>query len=145
MKLMLPRISGTTRAGNAGFTLAEVLAALVFLAIVIPVVIQGLHIASLAGEVAERKGAAIRVAERMLNESLLTGNWTQSSQKGTVIEGARQFSWTLRNENWSENPMRLVTVEVGYTAQGKEYSVKLSTLVDGSTATSSSGMPMAMQ
>ena len=38
--------------------LAEVLAALLFLAIVIPTAVEALHVASLAGEVATRKGAA---------------------------------------------------------------------------------------
>src|ERR1019366_4127245 len=51
----------------SAFTLAEVLAALLFLAIVIPTAVEALHIASLAGEVAARKGAAARVADRILN------------------------------------------------------------------------------
>ena len=46
----------------AAFTLTEVLAALLFLAIVIPTAVEALHVASLAGEVAARKGAATRVA-----------------------------------------------------------------------------------
>ena len=56
--------------GVDAFTLAEVLAALVFMAIVIPVAMQGLHIAGRAGAVAERKREAVRVAERVLNENL---------------------------------------------------------------------------
>ena len=43
------------KATDAGFTLAEVLAALVFMAILIPVALEGLSIASRAGEVAARK------------------------------------------------------------------------------------------
>jgi hypothetical protein len=43
------------------------LAALLFLAIVIPTVVEALHVASLAGEVAVRKSAAARVADRILN------------------------------------------------------------------------------
>jgi type II secretion system protein I len=118
---------------RAGFTLAEVLAAMAFLAIVVPVIIQGLSLASRAGEVAERKGVAARVAERVLNESIVTTNWNQSALSGTVTEGAREFAWTLRNEAWSENPMRLLTVEVKYSVQGREYTVQLSTLADGET------------
>jgi len=148
MKFSPSRTSGTTRAtrvARGGFTLAEVLAALAFMAIVVPVAIQGLHIASLAGEVAERKGEAARVADRLLNESTVTTNWNQSSQSGTVTEGSRQFDWTLHNDAWSENPMRLLTVEVDFTAQGKTYSVRLSTLADGSTPFSTPGSPTAAQ
>ena len=45
---------------QAGFTLAEVLAALVFMAIVIPAAVHGLRLAGMAGEVAQRKTVAVR-------------------------------------------------------------------------------------
>ena len=117
---------------QSGFTLAEVLAALLFMAIVIPVAIEGLHIATLAGEVADRKSHAARVAERLLNESLVTTNWNKTLQTGTVAEQEREYRWTLRNETWSQNGTanapRQLSVEVTYTVQGKDYTVRLSTL-----------------
>ena len=116
----------------AAFTLAEVLAAMAFLAILIPVIAECLAIASRAGEVATRKTEAVRVADRILNESIVTTNWNQSSQSGTVNEGIRQFDWTLNNEPWNQDPIRLLTVQVKYSVQGKEYTVQLSTLADGS-------------
>ena len=119
---------------NAAFTLAEVLAALVFMAIVIPVAIEGLSVASRAGEVAARKAEASLVAERVLNENLVTTNWGSAVQNGTVRQGARDFNWTLRNEPWNQDPnlnqINLLSVEVKYAAQGHDYSVKLSTLID---------------
>jgi hypothetical protein len=117
---------------EAAFTLAEVLAALVFMAIVIPVVVECLHIASQAGEVAQRKSEAARVAERILNESIVTTNWNQSDQNGKVQEGEREFEWTLQNQPWNQDPMRLLTVQVKYQVQGRDYSVQLSTLADSS-------------
>jgi len=142
MRSSLQPINGITRAGDrrrAGFTLAEVLAALAFMAIVLPVIIQGLAIAGRAGTVAERKSEAARVAERILNENIITTNWNQSSLSGVATEGLREFHWTLQNEAWTENPMRLLTVEVKYNVQGTEYSVQLSTLADSSTAFSTTG------
>lgn len=124
------------RAHMAAFTLAEVLAALVFLTILIPVIAECLSIATRAGEVAERKTEAVRVADRILNESIVTTNWNQSSQSGTVNEGVRTFDWTLNNEPWNQDPMRLLTVQVKYTVQGKEYNLQLSTIVDGSFSSS---------
>jgi|GEM_PF-360858 len=125
------------RRRRAAFTLAEVLAAMAFLAILIPVIAECLSIASRAGEVAERKTEAARVAERVLNESIVTTNWnSQSSQSGTINEGVRQFDWTLQNEPWNQDPIRLLTVEVKYNVQGKDYSVHLSTLADGSFSSS---------
>ena len=99
---------------------------------------QGLHIASLAGSVAQRKGEAARVGQKILNESLITTNWNQSIQSGTIVEGQRQFRWTLRSDPWTQDPaqnvLRQLSVEVIFTAQNRDYSVKLSTLVDSSQA-----------
>jgi Tfp pilus assembly protein PilV len=112
------------------FTLAEVLAAMLFLAIVIPAAVEAMHVASLAGEVAARKGVAARIADRILNESIVMTNWNTGTQNGTVSEGAEQFHWTLSNQNWRVNAMQLLTAEVKFSAQGHDYSVKLSTLAN---------------
>ena len=116
---------------HAGFTLAEVLAALLFMAIVIPVAVQGLHIASRAGSVAERKAVGARLAERKLNELIVTSQWQSSAQKGTIQEGLRSYSWNLQSEPWVEDgAMRLVSVHVSVPVRGQDYDVAVSTLVD---------------
>jgi hypothetical protein len=120
---------------HAALTLAEGLAAMLFLAIVIPAAVEAMHVASLAGTVAARKGAAARVADRVLNESLVATNWSTGTQRGTATEGAQEFRWTLTRQNWPEDAMQLLTAEVKFTAQGKDFSVKLSTLADSQTAT----------
>src|ERR1017187_2953846 len=93
----------------SAFTLAEVLAAMLFLAIVIPVAVEALHVSSRAGEVAARKGAAARIADRILNESLVTTNWNNGAQNGTVSEGALDFRWTLTSQNWPKDSMQMLT------------------------------------
>jgi prepilin-type N-terminal cleavage/methylation domain-containing protein len=118
---------GTPIRRNGGFTLAEVLAALALMAIVIPAGVEALHIASTVGEISARKAEAARVAERVLNENILLGT---TSQSGTVEENGREFRWTLKNARWTEDAMQLLTAEVKFTAQEREYSVRLSTLVN---------------
>jgi type II secretory pathway pseudopilin PulG len=130
MKFATPR----TKAKDAAFTLAEVLAAMLFLAIVIPAAVEAMHVASLAGTVATRKGAAARVADRILNESMVLTNWSTGTQQGTVTEGAQEFRWTITRENWPEDAMQLLTAEVKFTAQGRDFAVKLSTLAEAQTA-----------
>lgn len=126
MKLATPEI----KKHSAAFTLAEVLAALLFMAIVIPVVIEAMHVASLSGEVAARKGEAARVADRILSESVVETNWNAGTQSGTVDEGADEFRWTLSSQSWPQDTMELLTAEVTFSAQGRDYSVKMSTLAD---------------
>ena len=130
MKFATPRNSRNAAQRRCrAFTLAEVLAAMLFLAIVIPAAIEAMHIASLAGEVGARKGSAARIADRVLNESLVMTNWNTGQQKGTVTEGGREFNWTLSSQAWAEDSaLQMVTAEVKFTAQGKDYSVKLETL-----------------
>jgi type II secretory pathway component PulJ len=124
------------RRSTAGFTLAEVLAALLFMAIVIPVAIEGMHVASRAGTVSERKGEAARMAQRLLAENLVTTNLNQAVQGGTLTEGQREFNWTLHSDPWNQDPyqnvIRQLTVEVKFKAQNQEYAVRMSTLVDSS-------------
>ena len=129
----------TNKRRIAAFTLAEVLAAMLFLAIVIPAAVEALHVASLAGEVAARKGVAARIADRVLNESLVMTNWNLGTQNGTVTEGAEEFRWTLSSQNWPVDAMELITAEVKYSAQGRDYSVKLCTLANPQTLTTTMG------
>ena len=126
--------------GNqSAFTLAEVLAAMLFLAIVIPVAVEALHVAGLGGEVAARKSMAARVADRVLNESLVTGSWSSGQQSGTITEGVLDFRWKLTSQSWPQDAMQLLTAEVTYSAQGKDYSAKMSTLADSQTQSKTPG------
>jgi hypothetical protein len=57
-------------------------------------------------------------------------NWNSGTQSGTVTEGALDYRWTLTSQTWPQDAMQLLTAEVKYSAQGKDYSVKLSTLAN---------------
>ena len=129
MKFAIKKCSASRNAASA-FTLAEVLAALLFMAIVIPVAMQGLRVSSRAGELADRKREAARVAERVLNESIVTTNWNKSASSGVVQEGDREYRWSLRNESWTQSAMQLLSVEVAFPVQGEDHTVQLSTLVN---------------
>ena len=100
------------------------------MAIVIPVAVQGVRIATLAGQVGVRKEAAARVAERVLSELIVTGQFRQSAGSGTASEGAQDYQWSMRLDPWIENNIRLVTVRVIFPVQGQDYDINLSTLVD---------------
>jgi prepilin-type N-terminal cleavage/methylation domain-containing protein len=134
MKFAIPNpFSSGAKSRRSGFTLAEVLAALAFMAIVIPVAVQGLRVASLAGEVSLRKATGARIADRVLNEYIITSKTQTPARNGVVQEGALDYRWVIRSEPWTQDTMRLVTVQVFYNAQGQEYDVQLSTLLDNSS------------
>jgi type II secretory pathway pseudopilin PulG len=135
-----PRFCAAERR-RAGFTLAEVLAALLFMAIVIPVAVEAVRVAGQAGLVAARKAVAARLADRVLNELVATGQWQRTTRGGSLFEGPHEYQWQLDNEPWEFGVLRLLTVRMAYTVQGREYTALLSTLVDpaaSATTTTSS-------
>lgn len=150
--MMLPAKTQTAaaKARPAGFTLVEILVALGLMAVVVPVVSQGLKLATLAGEVSQRKAYAMRIAERVLNEIIITGQWNQVGQAKDEQAGTVKYHYVVRNEPWSAlnsnvndgNPggvnvsvvngstLHLLTVDVTFPTQGQTFAVHLSTVVD---------------
>ena len=123
--------SPSVKRARAAFTLVEVLAALLFMAIVIPVALEGLRIASLAGQVGERKAVAARVADRVLSELAVTGS-LPGGDNGSITEGPHEYRWTLESSAWGESSaLQQTTVRVVYFVQGREYEVTVSTLMGG--------------
>jgi Tfp pilus assembly protein PilV len=118
--------------GTGGFTLAEVLAAMLFMAVVLPVIVEGMAVASHAGTVAERSRIAAQLADRLLTEMTVTGNWQDGDQSGDFEPDYHGYHWNLTAEDWTEDAMRVLTVEVTYSVQGRESTVRLSTLASES-------------
>lgn len=112
------------------FTLIEVLAALLMMAIVIPVAMEGMSVVSRVGVLGQRKAAAMRVAERLLNELVIENQQQpQSSGSGTIADGDTTYPWTMRSEPWSEDAMLQLTVTVNFVVRGNTYEVSVSTLL----------------
>lgn len=117
-----------------GFTLAEVLAALLMMAIIIPVAMQGMSIASRAGTLSQRKAAAMRVAERIISELVIEQQTDQSTSSGNMVDGDTTYPWQMRSETWPEDNMIHLTVTVNFTVQGNMYDVSAATLIAPASA-----------
>lgn len=127
-----------TFAAAAGFTLAEVLAALLLMAIVIPAGMQAMSIASRAGQLGQRKAEAAQVAESVLAETAVTSTAATTPSSGSTVRNGRTYAWSVRTETWPVDAMTLVTVEVTFTVQNAPFKVSLSTLKSGSATTTAS-------
>ncbi len=130
----------------AGFTLAEVLAALLLMAIVIPVALEGLRVASRAGEMAQRKMIATRIGNMEMNQLKVMNQLRGGGQAGVVVDHGISYRWSLKNEGWtgdSLSQLSQATIIVSFPVQGRDYEVHLSTLVSAQTQqanATSSGM-----
>lgn len=126
-------------AAVGGFTLVEVLASLLLMAIIIPVAMEGMSVASRVGILGQRKAAAMRVAERVLNELMVEQQTQQNSSTGSAVDGDTLYPWTMRVENWSEDAMQQITVTVIFTVQGNNYEVSVTTLLPATAPTDDTG------
>ncbi len=115
-----------------GFTFGEVLAGMFLLAILVPVIVEGITLANRASVVAERTATAILLAENRLQELQLSSAWTVSEQRGDFGEEWPGYSWELIKQNWELDSMLELDLEVIFQVQGREHRVRLSTLVDES-------------
>lgn len=116
------------RADAKGFTLAETLAATMALAIVVPMAMEALSLAHRAGVVADRQRIAAVLADNLLTEIVETDQWRDLDSTGDFGEEYPGYRWECENGDWETDTMRQVTVRVFYIVQGREYSVRLSTL-----------------
>jgi len=108
----------------------EVLAAMLFMAIVIPAAVQGITLANKAGVIAERKTMAAQLADTYLTELVITEQWQTMNPSGAFPGVHSNYQWRLNQRNWDIDPMIYLELEVLFTVQGREYIVRTSTLVE---------------
>src|SRR5258708_6588089 len=87
-----------------GFTLVEVLAAIVIMALVIPAAMRGITIAARAGELAKHRTEASALASSKLQEIVSTQLWENG---GTLSgdftqEGYDQYTWEAELVQWNQ-------------------------------------------
>ena len=118
---------------SSGFTFIEVLASLLFMAIVIPSVVTALTISNRAAISAERTNVAVQLGENRLNELLIDNTWSTGESRGEFGQEWPGFRWELTRGTWEIDSMTELTMEVFFPVQGNEQSVRLTTLVSSST------------
>jgi len=134
---------------NKAFTLVEVLAALLMMAIIVPIAMQGMGVVSRAAVLGQHKTTVMRVAERVLNEQLSVvaeGQPIPTSASGTQADGDTNYAWTMQTTPWARDSMTQMTVRITFIVQGNSYEMSLSTLFDpnaGTPGTASTTMPLS--
>lgn len=115
---------------RTGFTFIEILAAMIFMAILLPAIVQGLTIANRVGVAAERQRVATQLADQVLTISAATEEWRRGAVNGDFGDDYPEYSYEVFDEAWTEDTMTLLTARVYYTVQSREQYVQISTLVD---------------
>jgi general secretion pathway protein I len=121
------------RSHPAGFTLVEVLAAMLLIAIVLPAVMQGITLATKAGSTARARTEAAGLGQSKLAELVATGQWQDGSLAGDFSPDWPAYRWEATTQAWSQDTagagLQEIDLRVIWMARGQEESVTLSTLV----------------
>ena len=111
------------------FTLVEVLAALTFTAIVLPVAMKGISLATTAAGEARRRAEATVLAQNMLAELTTAGVPQFSETSGDFAPDNPEYQWTAEFSDWQETNLKQLQVQVIWKVRGSERSVALTTLI----------------
>lgn len=133
MRRMHPTLRGRLRA-RGGFTLIEVLASLLLVALIVPVAMEGVSLAVGLAASAKQQREATTLAASKLAELTATGSWQQGNATGDFAPDWPGYHWDAVVSDWQDPLLRTVQVRVHWTARATERSVTVTTLVpSGST------------
>jgi type II secretory pathway pseudopilin PulG len=114
----------------AAFTFVEILAAMVFLGITMPIIVSALTVSNRAAISAERGSIAAQLAENKLGDLMLQNEWNNAGGSGDFGTDYPGYRYTLTKRKWESGEMTELVLEVFYKVQGTEHSARLSTLVN---------------
>ena len=121
-----------------GFTLIEVLAALLLMAVVMPVVMNGISLATRTSSTARRRDEAAGLAQAKLAEIIASGQWQNGNLSGDFSPDWPDYRWEAALQAQMNSNLGITTTEVTlqqldlrviWRARNAEDSVTLSTLV----------------
>jgi prepilin-type N-terminal cleavage/methylation domain-containing protein len=107
-------------AARAGFTLAEVLASMVLIGLVIPAALAGISLAIRLGEAAQDQTHASMLGSGKLDELLATGEWQDGDAEGDFGDEWPDYGWSMTVYDWEEPAVSQIDVVVEWTRRGKE-------------------------
>jgi general secretion pathway protein I len=127
-----------------GFTLIEVLAAILILSIVVPSLMQAYTICGNIAALSRQRAEALAIAQSSLDEIVATQEWLNGTPGGEEKPGPTVYTWQSALTPWEEANTQLLTVTVHWTSAGQPQEVKLDTIVytpDETLTTTTTGLP----
>ena len=112
-----------------GFTLIEILAALLLIGLILPAAMKGVSMASILISDSARKYEALDLAETKLAEIMLQEDWQHSSASGTFEDEYDQYQWTMDVSDWTVTGIKQVDLTVFWQQRNRQRDLTLSTLV----------------
>jgi general secretion pathway protein I len=120
-------------ARSGGFTLVEVLATVLLMAIVVPVVNRGLAAATLAAGSARSRTEGAGLAQSKLTELTVNSLWQNGNLSGDFGPDWSQYTWKATVTNWvgdtQDVGLQQLDIQVLWTERNRPESITVSGLV----------------
>jgi prepilin-type N-terminal cleavage/methylation domain-containing protein len=114
------------------FTLVEVLATLMLMAIVLPSVMKGITLATAAADMARHRTEAAGLAQSELAQILASQSWTNGEQTGNFAPDWPDYSWATTVSTWAGDStgagLQEIDLKVTWAYRSRQESVTLSAL-----------------
>ena len=121
---------------RTGFTLVEVLVTMVMMAIVLPVVMRGISLATNAASLAKHQAEAAQLGDQLLNEmSMVLANGEAFSYGSSGEFADTVYKWQLETADDTETGITTMMLHVIWSERGQDRSLALSTMVSDPLAT----------
>jgi len=118
---------------HRGFTLIEVLCALILMAIVLPTMLRGISLLDRAADLARHRTEAAGLAQTELATIVSSNSWSTGNQTGDFSPDWPGYTWSSSVAPWSGDTegagIQEIDLTVNWTWHNQPESVVLSTLV----------------
>lgn len=123
------KISVRGAAHPKAFTLVEVLASFVLIAIIIPVAMKGISLSTTVAANSKQQVEAASLAKTMLAEIMASDEWKTGSSSGDFGPDWPNYRWSIEILDWTETTLNQLDLHVFWDAQGRQQSITLTTLI----------------
>ena len=121
--------SYSAKISRRGFTLLEILATFVLIAIIIPVAMKGIGMVVRLADHSVQQAEACSLAENKLAELLVTQDYIDGAQTGDFKPEWPEYRWEVDVVEWGQASLKEITVKVLWEDAQQERIVTLNTLV----------------
>ena len=138
----MKHILRTTSSRRRGFTLMEVLMAILILSLVMPALMKAYTICADIAGLSRQRAEALAVAQTVMDQLIATAEWQNGTPSGEEKPGPTSYSWSSQLSDFDEANTHVLTVVVTWLHAGQQQEVRLDTVVYVPDATTTeTGLP----
>lgn len=129
-RMMMKMSNKTLKTRYRGFTLMEILAALLLVGLVLPAAMKGVSVVMVLASDSARRYEALDLAEMKLAEILVQEDWQSGSSSGTFEdEQYASYDWILEVSDWTTEDIQQINLSVTWQQRNRTRDITLTTLV----------------